>query len=71
MDKREMIPMKLLKCEGCGLYHFYLGSVTLNLAEKELWAMGNIIARAIIGTRSDERGMSKNSAMRRHGNLMN
>ena len=66
-----MMPMKLLKCEGCGLYHFCLGSVTLNLTERELVIMGKIIAQAIIETGSDGRDVSKNTVPRRHGNLIN
>ncbi|MBE9570362.1 MAG: hypothetical protein IMF11_07040 [Proteobacteria bacterium] len=71
MGKTEMMPMKLLKCEGCGLYHFCLGNITLNLTEKELGAMGNIIAQAIIGVRGNGRDVFENIASRRHGNLMN
>ena len=71
MDKMEMMPMKLLKCEGCGLYHFCLGNITLNLTEKELWGMGNIIAQAIIGVRGNGQDVSKNTVPRRHGILMN
>lgn len=69
MDETEMMSMSLLKCEGCGLYHFCLGNITLNLTEKELWGIGNVIAQAVIGIKGGEGGVSKNVVLGRHSNL--
>ena len=70
MDKVR-VQMKLIKCEHCGFYHFFLGHITLNLTEKQLWAIGDIINQVLIDVRESESNMSENMGQRKCGNLVN
>ena len=70
MDKVR-VQMKLIKCEHCSFYHFFLGHITLNLTEKQLWAMGNIINQVLIDARENESNMSENVGQRKCSNLVN
>ena len=65
-----MIPMKLLKCKSCGRYHFAIGYVTLNLSEKELSVMRNLITQTLINIREDESDPFGDIGTRERGNLM-
>ena len=70
MDKVR-VQMKLIKCEHCSFYHFFLGHITLNLTEKQLWAMGNIITQVLIDARKNESNISENVVQRKCSNLVN
>ncbi|MCD6153622.1 MAG: hypothetical protein J7J07_06895 [Syntrophobacterales bacterium] len=71
MGERNMMPMKLIKCEHCGLYHFFIGNVTLNMTETELWVMGNIIAQSFLEKGDREPDISVKRDLQKPRNMMN
>lgn len=71
MNKKGAMPMKLIKCEQCGFYHFFLGNVTLTLTETELWIMGNIIVRHFMDKKEDKIDAFENTGQCRGSDLIN
>jgi hypothetical protein len=71
MDERSMMPMKLMKCKHCGNYHFFMGNVTLNLTETELWVMGNIIAQSFLQKGDGEPDISGKRDLQKRRNMLN